>query len=94
MSVRSLLALAATLALTATSNAQEESARLLRFPHIQADKIAFVYGGDLWTASIDGGAARRQVPLGLDREVMPTRHEDGCHLLASLSASSRRCCWV
>ena len=26
-------------------------ARLLRYPHIQGNKIAFVHGGDVWTAS-------------------------------------------
>jgi tricorn protease len=33
--------------------------RLLRFPAIHGDKVAFTYAGDLWTASAAGGAATR-----------------------------------
>ena len=33
--------------------------RLLRFPDIHKDKIVFVYAGDLWTVSSEGGLARR-----------------------------------
>ncbi len=36
-----------------------EETRLLRFPDIHQDKIVFVYGGDLWTVSSQGGVARR-----------------------------------
>ena len=43
--------------LTAALDAQES--RLLRFPDIYKDKIAFVYAGDLWLASSSGGTARR-----------------------------------
>ena len=31
----------------------------LRFPDIYGDKVVFSYAGDLWVASINGGAARR-----------------------------------
>ena len=34
-------------------------ARLLRFPDIRGDLIAFVYAGDIWTVSSSGGTARR-----------------------------------
>ena len=34
-------------------------ARLLRFPDIHGDQIAFVYAGDIWTVSASGGTARR-----------------------------------
>lgn len=44
---------AATLAVAA------EDARLLRFPDISGDQIAFSHGGDLWTVSSNGGQARR-----------------------------------
>ena len=34
-------------------------ARLLRFPDIHGDMIAFVYAGDIWTVPAEGGTARR-----------------------------------
>lgn len=36
-----------------------EEGRLMRFPDIHGDKIAFSYGGDIWLASTSGGVARR-----------------------------------
>lgn len=36
-----------------------EEARLLRFPSVGGDKIAFTYAGDLYTVSIDGGQATK-----------------------------------
>ena len=33
--------------------------RLLRFPDVSKDKIAFSYGGDLWLVSREGGTAQR-----------------------------------
>jgi tricorn protease len=33
--------------------------KLLRFPDIHGDRVAFCYGGDLWTASVAGGTATR-----------------------------------
>jgi tricorn protease len=33
--------------------------KLLRFPDIHGDKVIFTYGGDLWLASTNGGAATR-----------------------------------
>ena len=33
--------------------------KLLRFPDIHGDKVAFTYGGDIWTASTSGGMATR-----------------------------------
>ncbi len=34
-------------------------ARLLRFPDIRNDMVAFVYAGDIWTVGANGGDARR-----------------------------------
>jgi len=34
-------------------------ARLLRYPTIHGDKIAFVYAGDIWLVDVAGGVARR-----------------------------------
>ena len=33
--------------------------RLLRFPAISGDRVAFTYAGDLWTAPVAGGTATR-----------------------------------
>ena len=37
----------------------EQDVRLLRFPDINKDLVAFVYAGDIWTVSSDGGDAKR-----------------------------------
>lgn len=44
------------LTLVAAASAQT---KLLRFPDIYGDKVAFTYGGDLWLASTAGGLATR-----------------------------------
>lgn len=36
-----------------------EDARLLRFPDIRKDLVAFVYAGDIWSVNAQGGDARR-----------------------------------
>ena len=36
-----------------------EPTRLLRFPDLSGDRIAFTYAGDIWLASTDGGTATR-----------------------------------
>ncbi len=51
-------------------------ARLLRFPDVHGDTIAFSHGGDLWTVSTSGGQARRLTSAeGL--EVFPRFSPDG-----------------
>jgi len=50
--------------------------RLLRFPDVRGDKVAFVYGGDIWLASTAGGAARR-VTTHPGRELFPKFSPDG-----------------
>lgn len=37
----------------------EKDVRLLRFPDINKDLVAFVYAGDIWTVSANGGDAKR-----------------------------------
>jgi tricorn protease len=37
----------------------DDLARLLRYPDINGDQIAFVYAGDIWTVPAAGGTARR-----------------------------------
>ena len=51
-----LRCLAFALVLCGTAQAQT---KLLRFPDIHGDKVVFTYGGDLWTASANGGTALR-----------------------------------
>ncbi|MFY9905648.1 MAG: PDZ domain-containing protein [Terriglobales bacterium] len=61
----------------AMMGAQElQEGRLLRFPDIYKDKIAFVYGGDLWLASSAGGTARR-ITSHPGRELFPKFSPDG-----------------
>ena len=52
------LLLTSLVALPAFADTQEE-ARLLRFPTVGGDKIVFCYAGDLYSVSLDGGAAVR-----------------------------------
>ena len=59
------LILSITLAVPA-SNAPAQSTsddasltRLLRYPDIHRDRIAFVYAGDIWIVGAEGGLARR-----------------------------------
>ncbi|HXA07100.1 MAG TPA: hypothetical protein VNY30_19770, partial [Bryobacteraceae bacterium] len=60
--------------LTAAQEARE--GRLLRFPDIYKDTIAFMYGGDLWLASSTGGTARR-ITSHPGRELFPKFSPDG-----------------
>ncbi|MFZ0686986.1 MAG: PDZ domain-containing protein [Terriglobales bacterium] len=53
-----------------------QEGRLLRFPDIYQDKIAFMYGGDLWLASSAGGAARR-ITSAEGMEMFPKFSPDG-----------------
>jgi tricorn protease len=54
----SRLARVAALASLAALSAFSQT-KLLRFPDIYGDKVAFTYGGDLWTAPSTGGVATR-----------------------------------
>jgi tricorn protease len=55
---------------------ESQEGRLMRFPDVRGDKIAFVYGGDIWLASTSGGAARR-VTTNPGRELFPKFSPDG-----------------
>jgi tricorn protease len=48
-----------SLAATPAEQAPDGPTRLLRYADISKDKVVFSYAGDLWTASREGGAARR-----------------------------------
>ena len=52
---------------------------MMRFPAISADRVAFVYAGDIWTVGRDGGTATRLVaPAGM--EARPRFSPDGGQL--------------
>ncbi len=50
--------------------------KLLRFADISKDKVVFAYAGDLWTASREGGAARR-LTSHVGDELYPKFSPDG-----------------
>jgi tricorn protease len=76
ISLRSCLALI-VLGCSFSLVAQEmQEGRLLRFPDIYKDKIAFGYAGDLWLVSSSGGAARR-ITTHPGRELFPKFSPDG-----------------
>jgi len=68
---------AASLLFSAAAFAQTDlGTRMLRYPDIHKDKIVFVYGGDLWLAGVEGGAARR-LTSDLGEELFPKFSPDG-----------------
>ena len=69
-----LLCVVACTCVVLGQDAQE--ARLMRFPDIYKNKIAFMYGGDLWLASSSGGVAR-QTTSHPGRELFPKFSPDG-----------------
>lgn len=54
-----LLAALPTLSQESTSQGNTGPTKLLRFPDIHGDQVAFTYAGDLWLAPTTGGTARR-----------------------------------
>jgi tricorn protease len=50
--------------------------KLLRFPDIHGDHVAFCYAGDLWRAPADGGAAS-QITTHRGQELFPKYSPDG-----------------
>jgi tricorn protease len=74
------LPLVAVLVALLVSASLEAQTRLLRFPAVSGDRIAFTYAGDLWTAPITGGVAvRLTAHPGL--ELFPAFSPDG-HTIA------------
>ena len=54
-----LLYLSATSAIGEPNQSEVPDALMLRFPDVNADKIVFVYAGDLWIVPKEGGLARQ-----------------------------------
>ena len=96
--MRRLLAPALLLCLTllpSASRAQQgpPDARLLRYPSIHGDFVAFVYGGDIWRAPVAGGPALRLTSHpGL--ELFPKISPDGKWIAFSAEYSGSRQVWV
>ena len=55
----SVCSLIVLICFTPTARPQADEARLLRFPAIHGDQVAFTYAGNLYTVSAKGGVARR-----------------------------------
>ena len=53
------------------------AAKLLRYPHVQGDRLVFVHGGDIWRASADGGRAERLTSYDEGYELFPRLSPDG-----------------
>ncbi|MBC7908880.1 MAG: PD40 domain-containing protein [Pyrinomonadaceae bacterium] len=64
-------------------------ARLLRYPDVHDDIIAFVYAGDIWTVSASGGTARR-LTSHPGQELFPKFSPDGRWLAFSGEYNSTR----
>lgn len=64
------------LLLLLASAAYADEARLLRQPHINGDRVVFMYGGDLYTVSTGGGAARKLTSFE-GYEIFPKFSPDG-----------------
>ena len=76
-SLRMVVLVCAVSCLVSFASAQDDQeGRLLRFPDVYKDKIAFMYGGDLWLASTAGGTARR-ITSHPGRELFPKFSPDG-----------------
>src|SRR5881296_3778435 len=65
-----------TLLSAASADNQPGEARLLRFPALSRESIAFVYAGDLWTVPRSGGQAR-QLTTDPGLEWLPRYSPDG-----------------
>ena len=76
ISTRIFFALAVLVCASLLTAQETQEGRLMLFPDIHNDKIAFVYGGDLWLASSAGGTARR-VTSDSGRELFPKFSPDG-----------------
>jgi tricorn protease len=69
--------------LTADVHAQID-ARMLRYPAVSKDRIAFVYAGDIWLVSKDGGSAFR-LTSSPGEESFPRFSPDGSQVAYSAS---------
>jgi tricorn protease len=66
-----------------------DDARMLRYPHINGNQIVFVYAGDIWTVSSNGGDAR-QLTSHNGLELFPKISPDGKWVAYSAEYSGSR----
>ena len=76
--------LAACLLALATSALAQVDARMLRYPTVSKDHIAFVYAGDIWLVARAGGAAYR-LTASPGEESFPRFSPDGSKVAYSAS---------
>ena len=86
--MRYFLTFITVLFITSISFPQDE-ARVLRFPDIHKDKIAFVYAGDIWIVNSNGGNARRLTSYK-GMELFPKFSPDGKWIAFSAEYSGSR----
>lgn len=87
--VRLLVVSVLAIVFTNTILKAENDSRLLRFPDINKNLIAFVYAGDIWTVSSDGGDAKR-LTSHLGMELFPKISPDGNWIAFSAEYSGSR----
>jgi len=71
-----------------------EEARLLRYPSIMGNRVAFVYAGDIWTVSAKGGRAQRITSFPEGLELFPKISPDGKWIAFSGEYSGTRQVYV
>ncbi len=77
--IKSILTIFFGIAATSVSLGQTEKHLLLLKPTLSRAQIAFVYAGDLWIVSRDGGDARR-LTSGVGTETDPIFSPDGTEI--------------
>lgn len=70
-----------------------DDARMLRYPDINGNLIAFVYAGDIWTVNTNGGTAKR-LTSHAGTELFPKISPDGKWIAFSAEYSGSRQIWV
>ena len=71
----------------------QNDVRLLRQPDINGNQVVFVYAGDIWTVSAQGGEARR-LTSHKGNELYPKISPDGKWIAFSAEYSGSRQIWV
>ena len=70
-----------------------DDARMMRYPDINGNLVAFVYAGDIWTVQATGGEARR-LTSHAGTELFPKISPDGKWIAFSAEYSGNRQIWV
>ncbi len=82
-----------TFSLFVSGLSAKDNARMLRYPDINGDLIAFVYAGDIWTVNANGGDAKR-LTSHHGTELFPKISPDGKWIAFSAEYSGSRQIWV